>query len=77
MTNNPNTHIDFMLCIKNNGCDDLSLRKFYQILPDASADKKEYIRVVDDSGEDYLYPANYFFQFDLPQEAEQALLVAA
>ena len=77
MTTKPNTHTDFMLCINNNGCDDLSLRKFYQILPDASADKKDYIRVIDDSGEDYLYPADYFFQLELPQEAEQALLVAA
>ena len=77
MTTKLNTHTDFMLCIKNNGCDDLSLRKLYQILPDASADKKDYIRVIDDSGEDYLYPANYFFQLELPQEAEQALLVAA
>ena len=70
------SQLDFMLCIKNDNSDDLSLRKFYQVYPLSLADKG-YIRVIDDSGEDYLYPANYFLQIELPQRAEQALLATA
>ncbi len=67
----------FAVCVKNENCDDLDLRKIYQVLPDASAAEKGHIRVIDDSGEDYLYPADYFIQIELPQDVEQILLVAA
>ena len=67
----------FAICIQNEGSDDLSLRKVYQILPDASAAENDHLRVIDDSGEDYLYPADYFIQIELSDEAEQALLIAA
>jgi hypothetical protein len=67
----------FTMCVRNVGSEDLSLRKIYQILPDDSAVEDDYIRVIDDSGEDYLYPADYFIRIELPQEVEQALLVAA
>ncbi len=77
MIEQTNTQLRFMICIKNDGCEDLSPRKVYQVLPDASAVKDDYIRIIDDSGEDYLYPADYFFRIELPQQAEQALLVAA
>lgn len=77
MMEKPNIQPRFAICIQNEGSEDLSLRKIYQILPDASAVENDYIRVVDDSGEDYLYPAYYFIQIELPQEVEQALLVAA
>jgi len=73
----PDTQLSFIICIQNEDCEDLSLRKVYQILPDSSAAEDNYIRVIDDSGEDYLYPASYFIRVELPQEAEQALLVAA
>lgn len=69
--------VRFVICIQNEGSDDLSLRKVYQILPDASAAEHNYLRVIDDSGEDYLYPADYFIPIELSQEAQQALLVAA
>jgi len=65
----------FALCIRNDDCEDLELRKVYRILPDASAAEEGYVRVVDESGEDYLYPASYFVGLALPQEA-QAVLVA-
>ena len=49
-----------MLCIRNDGCEDLELRKLYLVLPDKSAAAEGYIRVIDESGEDYLYPENCF-----------------
>jgi len=55
----------------------LQPRKLYQVLPDQAAAKDDYVRVIDDSGEDYLYPANYFLPIELPQAAAKALLSAA
>ncbi len=77
MMEQTNIQLRFAICIQNEGSEDLSLRKIYQILPDPSAVEDNYIRVIDDSGEDYLYPADYFIRIELPQEIEQALLVAA
>ena len=71
----PPSQVQFAICIQNEGSDDLSLRKIYQILPDSSAAIDDYIRVIDDSGEDYLYPTTYFVQIKLPQKIEQLLLV--
>jgi hypothetical protein len=65
----------FALCVRNDDCEDLELRKVYRILPDDRAAEEGYVRVVDESGEDYLYPAGYFVSLTLPQEA-QAVLVA-
>lgn len=47
------------------------------MLPDESATKSNYIRVVDNEGEDYLYPADYFLFIELPRKVEVALLKAA
>ena len=55
----------------------LELRKLYQVLPDDSAVKHHQLRVIDESGEDYLYPENYFVPVNLPQSAEKAVLRAA
>lgn len=63
----------FVICIKNEGCEDLQLRKLYQTLPDEIADEAGLIRVVDDSGEDYLYPATSFVPVTLPASVEQML----
>lgn len=71
------TESRFVLCIRNNDCDDLEPRKIYQVLPDESAADDGYIRVIDESGEDYLYPQEYFVPIDLPQAAQKALLSAA
>ena len=51
----------FVVCIRNKDCGDLEVRKIYQVLPDKAAAEDGYIRVIDESGEDYLYPASYFF----------------
>jgi hypothetical protein len=67
----------FVLCIRNEDCDDLQPRKIYQVLPDESSAADGYIRVIDESGEDYLYPQDYFVPIDLPQAAQKALLSAA
>ena len=64
----------FALCIRNDECADLETRKIHQILQDDDAAKDEYIRVVDESGEDYLYPTSYSVLVDLPQEARDALV---
>ena len=61
------------ICIQNKGAEDLEVRKVYRVLPDARAAKDGLIRVIDESGEDYLYPADYFVPVELPREAERAL----
>jgi hypothetical protein len=50
----------FGICVRNEGCEDLQLQKIYSVLPDEKADRAGYLRVIDDSGEDYLYPAGNF-----------------
>jgi len=64
---------EFLLCVRNRGFEDLELRKLYERLPDARAAKEGLVRVVDESGEDYLYPERNFVMVDLPKEAERAL----
>ena len=71
MKNMPPTR--FAICLKNKGSEDLVIRKVYQILPDEAAEKKRLLRIIDESGEDYLYPATYFFLIDLPQKVERTL----
>jgi hypothetical protein len=51
----------------------LEKRKIYQMLLDEEAEKEGYIRVIDESGEDYLYPRSYFIAVQLPREAQEAL----
>ncbi len=63
----------FVLCIRNEGAEDLELRKVYQLLEDESAAKAGYVRVIDESGEDYLYPEDYFVRLELPEAAVSAL----
>jgi len=64
----------FALCIRNDDCEDLERRKVYRVLTDEDAAREGYMRVVDESGEDYLYPASYFVVVELPQEARDALV---
>jgi hypothetical protein len=63
----------FVLCIENRECEDLEKGKVYPLLSDAKAKREGYIRVVDESGEDYLYPEAYFVPVDLPEKAREAL----
>jgi hypothetical protein len=73
-----NTEARFVVCINDGGyTDDLKARTVYQVLPDESAARSNYLRIVDETGEDYLYPAALFVPIELPREAEKALLSAA
>ena len=68
---------EFVVCIKNEGYGaSLEPRKIYRVLPDAPARAHGLIRVVDESGEDYLYPADYFAPIALPQRLVEALALA-
>ena len=66
----------FALCIENKDCADLEIRKIYRILPDGKATEDGYLRVIDESGEDYLYPESFFILIPLPREAQEALHLA-
>ena len=68
---------EFALCIENRDCDDLEKGKVYQVLRDDNAIQEEYLRIVDESTEDYLYPASYFVPLKLPKKAQDALLIRA
>ena len=64
----------FVVCIRNTGYPaSLELRKIYQALPDPEAEAHDLVRVIDESGEDYLYPEKFFLALDLPQAVESAL----
>ncbi len=52
----------------------LTARKIYQVLPDEKAERSDYIRIIDDEGEDYLYPKKYFVFVPFSQEIEKVLL---
>lgn len=63
-------HSCFYLCIKNTGCPDLEIRKVYHGIDDPRANQHGQIRIIDESGEDYLYPEKYFVMVEVPKEAE-------
>jgi len=72
------SELRFVVCIKNkNYAAALELRKLYQVVPDETAAKLHQIRVIDESGEDYLYPEAYFVPVQLPLSAEKAVRRAA
>ena len=74
MTEHPHSSLQFAICIKTDDADLLTPRRIYQVLPDDSAARSQYVRVIDNEGEDYLYPADYFIFVEFPHEVEQALL---
>ena len=64
----------YVICIGNKGyAASLELRKIYQTIPDKVAAGLHQIRVIDESGEDYLYPQDYFVPVQLPQAVERAV----
>ena len=63
----------FLLCISNEGCDDLEPRKVYEQLPDEAAAIEGLVRIIDESGEDYLYPSAHFVPVEVPREAQDAI----
>jgi len=76
MMEHQNQRVQFAICINTDDPDVLTPRMVYQVLPDESAARSNYVRVIDNEGEDYLYPADYFVFIDLPQATEQVLLYA-
>lgn len=68
----------FVICIKNDGYPaSLEVRKLYSRIPDSDAERHGQIRIIDESGEDYLYPEEYFRAIDLPVEVERSIAGAA
>jgi hypothetical protein len=66
--------LQFVVCVKNkNYPASLELRKLYQVVADRVAGKLHQIRVIDESGEDYLYPEDYFVPVRLPEAAGKAV----
>ncbi|MBI3169172.1 MAG: hypothetical protein HYZ22_11880 [Chloroflexi bacterium] len=71
------THKKFVICINNKNHEaSLIPRKIYEVIPDERAEKDDFIRIIDESGEDYLYHTNQFVFLELPLEIEQALVAA-
>jgi len=67
-----------VICLENSGYEaSLERRKIYIALPDVRAEKVGQIRIIDESGEDYLYDKNAFLEVSLPQSARRAILLAA
>ena len=68
----------FAVCIKNKGYEaSLEVGKLYRVILDHSAEGHGYLRIVDESGEDYGYTADRFFAINLPKPLEKALFKAA
>ena len=64
----------FAVCIRNDEYEaSLQLRKIYEVLEDAFGEQHNMIRVIDEEGEDYLYPRDWFLPIELPQRVEEAI----
>ena len=62
----------FALCVQAEEDEDIVLRMVYEVLPDPLAARRGHLRIVDESGEDYLYPAEWVVLLELPGEARRA-----
>ena len=70
--------VGFAVCLRNRGfAASLEVRKLYPYLNDPDADANELIRVIDESGEDYLYPSRFFRKLALPDDVRRALRKAS
>ena len=68
----------FVVCVRNDGYPaSLELRKIYGVIPDATAEARGHLRIVDESGEDYLYPASHFVPITLPKIVKEAFSAAS
>lgn len=68
---------EFAICLTNQGCEvSLEVRKLYEVVPDPDATKHGQIRVIDESGEDYLYPASAFDRITLPAKVAERVYLA-
>jgi len=74
----PQAASQYVVCVKNEDYPaSLELRKLYATMTDKIADKAGLIRVVDESGEDYLYPSDYFVPIKLPRTVQKAVQLAS
>ena len=65
----------FVICIHNEGYEeDVHVKSVYRVLADDDAARSHYLRIIDETGEDYLFPESYFVPIELPHEAEEAVL---
>jgi hypothetical protein len=69
-----NKRKQFVLCVRNDDAEDLDLRKVHEVLPDRKVSQDGYLRVIDDTGEDYLDSESYFVAITLPAAAQEVLL---
>lgn len=68
----------FVICVNNDGYPaSLELRKVYRVIPDEVARTRGFVRVVDESGEDYVYPQESFVPIEVPQSAKQVFADAS
>jgi hypothetical protein len=74
MTEIQKTKPQFAICINTDDPDMLTPRMIYEVIPDENAAKSNYLRVIDNEGEDYLYPAEYFISVSFPLAIEKTLL---
>jgi hypothetical protein len=71
--NEQDTNTGYAVCVQNEGYPASFERlKIYRVLPDARAGEHQLVRVIDESGEGYLYPADFFVPIELPQAVEKA-----
>jgi len=65
----------YVVCIDNEGYSaSLELRKLYEVVSDRKAESRGFVRVIDESGEDYLFPAGFFMRVAVPDAVRQAFL---
>ena len=70
--------VQYAICVRNDGYPaSLERRKIYAVMPDEEAAMHGHIRVVDESGEDYLYPQEFFVAIELPQSVRRAVRLAS
>ena len=68
----------YVVCIRNRTFRaSLELRKIYRMIPDEKAARRHFLRIVDESGEDYLYPEQCFLPIELPKSLKKALQLAS
>ena len=66
------SHSKFVLCVRSGASEDLEVRKVYEARPDRKAASEGYLRIIDESGEDYLYPSEFFVPVRLPAATMRA-----
>ncbi len=68
----------FVICVNREGYEaSLEIRKVYRAVPDDTASRRSMTRVIDESGEDYLYPSSFFVPIEVPDEAQEAFAAAS